>query len=183
MSPVVVRLTLAAALFGAQVLAGAQLPPLVPGSRLRIHDYCEPPSLAQSCHTLIGELHSSLGDTLLLRDTSGHDHQLLLTSTTAIDVSDGTYGHALAGLGVGFLFGLGTGLALSESCRGSATGESNACGIWYLITVPTWALGGLITGVLIRTERWRPVQGPNTTLKLEPTLSPTGLALTARLQF
>lgn len=181
MSPGLARLPIAAILLAAPLLAGAQLPALLPGTRLRIHNVCEAPSDDQRCAPRITVLHAVHGDTLLVSDSSGQDKSLLLGPTATVDTSGGVHGHALAGLGVGLLLGVGSGLALSGSCESGS--DLNLCGLVYLFTVPTGLVLGTISGALIRTERWRPVHGPGVALRLEPVVLPRGAGLSVVLAF
>lgn len=182
MSRAAARLTLAAILLTTTAVAGAQQPSFMAGTRLRLRNHCQPSSPRAPCRSLIGEVRSTQGDTLLLREDDGHDHSLLLAPTARVDVSGGTRGHALAGLGLGTLAGIGIGLAASESCNSHAT-EGNYCAFWYIVTVPSGAVAGLLIGALARSERWDAVARPGTALRLEPAVFPTGLALSAQLQF
>ena len=181
--PAPIRLVLVAILLAAPRLPGAQLPTLAPGTRLRIHNTCEPSSGAPSCASVIAALRTVHGDTLLLTDAGGEDRPLPFTAAMALDTSAGIHGHALAGLGLGTLVGLGAGLAISETCHSSTSDELDLCALWYVVTVPTGAIAGLIGGALVRTERWRPIHPVGVSMHLSPMISPTTLALRARLAF
>ena len=74
-----------------------------------------------------------------------------------IDRSRGRKGHALLGLGIGAVVGLGTGFLLfqpgSTGCTGSGDYEEN-CMLYRAGALLGGAAVGALTGALIRTERW-----------------------------
>ena len=153
-----------------------------PGERIRVKHACEGDAKPAPCQPVVGKVRAVEGDTIVLDQDGDGERRLVLGPAAQVELSGGRHGHALAGLGLGILAGVAVGVIGDQSCRSSST-EPEWCAFWYVFTVPSGALLGVITGALTKSEKWRTVKQPTARLELLPAVTPDGVALSGRVRF
>ena len=180
-------LTLVALVFAPTISLQAQGEELSPGARVRVWPACaRAGSGAQPCGPVVGRLLTIDATGVLIQREGGPEEALPLGSSTRLEVSGGSRHHTLLGLGAGAVVGFGAGMILAgragcdRGIFGSNESESDLCGA-YGVAIPIGAALGAVIGRLIRSERWRPIEGNRATLRLTP--SREGVSLSIRLAF
>jgi hypothetical protein len=151
----------AIALLLAPVVAWSQEPPaIVAGSRVRITEL----GAATGAHA--GTVVTASADTVVLKlDNGGQTAAFSLAKISELEVSRGLHGHAGAGVGLGFLAGLGAGaLVGSLVCGGESACYSGNDDMSGPVTAVAAGLGGVVgmaVGAVVggnhKTEKWEAV--------------------------
>jgi hypothetical protein len=175
------------AILGALLLASAgsmtaQESIVSPGERIRVKHACEGDAKPAPCKPVIGKVRAVEGDTIVLDQDGDGERRLVLGPAASVELSGGRHGHALAGLGLGILAGVAVGAIGDQSCRSSSS-EPEWCAFWYVFTVPSGALIGVITGALTKSEKWRTVSRPTARFQVLPGVTPDGVGLSGSLRF
>ena len=175
------------ALLLAPVAAWSQEPPtIVPGSRIRITELVAGTSGRRS-----GTVVTASADTVVLRlDNGGETAAFSLGKISALEVSRGQKGHAGAGVGLGFLAGLGAGALVGALvCGGERSCYSGSDDMSAPYTAAAAGLGGVV-GMLVggviggnhKTEKWEAVPSSRWHLSTLPT-GPSRFALALSVRF
>ena len=146
----------------APVVAWSQEPPaIVPGSRVRITELGAATGAPRS-----GTVVTTSADTVVLKlDNGGQTAAFSLAKISELEVSRGLHGHAGAGVGLGFLAGLGAGaLVGSLVCGGESACYSGNDDMSGPVTAVAAGLGGVVgmaVGAVVggnhKTEKWEAV--------------------------
>ena len=153
--PRVTVLSIIALLLTSSFAWATESPVVVPGARLRITEL----GLGKSGRHA-GTVVTAGTDTVVLRlDRGEGTAPYSLAKTEEIALSRGRHGHVVAGLGLGFLAGAGTGALVGAS--GNYGGGEDA-GIDKILNTLAWSgigagvgmLVGGIVGAMHKTERW-----------------------------
>jgi hypothetical protein len=149
----------AIALLLAPVVAWSQEPPaIVPGARIRITEGASKPRS--------GTVVTAGTDTVVLRlDSGGETATFPVARISELEVSRGRHGHAGAGVGLGFLAGLGAGALVGTLvCGGESACYSGSDDMSGPVTAVAAGLGGVVgmaVGAVVggnhKTEKWEAV--------------------------
>jgi hypothetical protein len=176
-------LFLLAILLAGTLPLGAQQ--LNPGARIRVSRPC---STGEFCALLDGRLVSWHGSTLTLSDGDRGDREVEVLPGSTVEVFRGSHGHALTGLLIGTVTGGVVGALAASSCDdgwdeslGAALVSSWCTGAVVAGGILLGALGGVLVGAVIRTERWDAVVPPSSSLSLG--MLPNGRGVGLRWQF
>jgi hypothetical protein len=152
-------------------VAQAQEPLFVPGVRVRI---TESDSATSGPHA--GTVVAAGRDTVVVRlDRGGETVPFAVAGISRLDVSQGLKGHTGAGIGLGFLAGVGVGAAVGyNSCGTCGGGEDDATS--KMLSALAWGgiigAGGALVGGLIgahyKTDRWEEVPASRWRLSAAP---------------
>jgi hypothetical protein len=157
--------------------AGAQAAPAVPvGTRVR---FTPPERMRGLVGTIAGQRH----DTLLLRTERDDTVPVPLAELDRLELSRGVHGHALKGLGLGFLVGAVVGGVVGAAVEPDellGRGVNVAAGI--ILGGAGGSLIGLGVGASVRTERWEAIPGDGAGAANGPR-SAGGLTLGLSLRF
>jgi hypothetical protein len=129
-----------------QVPAGAQVPALQPGLRIRVE--AEP----DIKHKVVGTLMSKSGDTLTIATSASSWHRVHASAIRRLDVSNGE--SRLAGTVKGMLIG-GAGFGLLTFAAVAADAKDPAS-IVTIVGIGGAVVGSFV-GFVLRTERWERV--------------------------
>lgn len=169
------------ALLLSPVVAWSQEPPaIVPGSRIRI---AEPGSKPRS-----GTVVTAGADTVVLRlDSGGETTAFSLARISGLEVSRGRKGHVAAGVGLGFLAGVGIGALLGavfapESASNSEEGIYPYVGIGAVVGAGAGMLVGGVVGARLKSDKWEAVPSSRWRVSTLPT-GPGGFALALSVRF
>jgi hypothetical protein len=149
----------AIALLLSPIVAWSQEPPaIVPGSRIRITELVPGTSGPRS-----GTVVTASADTVVLKlDNGGETAAFSLAKISALEVSRGQKGHAGAGVGLGFLAGLGTGALVGALVCGSLdscySGDDDMSGPATAVAAGLGGVVGMVVGAVVggnhKTETW-----------------------------
>jgi hypothetical protein len=170
------------ALLLSPVVAWSQEPlAIVPGSRIRITE-------AGSSKPRSGTVVTAGRDTVVLRlDKGGETATFSLARISGLEVSGGRKGHVAAGVGLGFLAGVGIGALLGavfapESASNSEEGTYPYVGIGAVIGAGAGMLLGGVVGGAHKSDRWEAVPSSRWQLSTLPT-GPGGFSLALSVRF
>jgi hypothetical protein len=132
-----------------------------PGARVRVVN------VSSSAPVLTGRLMRIAGDTVTISSAGAIQTALLLTPEHRLEVSAGTHGRTLRGIGLGFLTGAAVGAAVGlatykkSDCTGLCVldfgpGATALAGA-VLVSVPGMLIGGIV-GANVTRETWRLVE-------------------------
>lgn len=131
--------------------ASAQsLPPVPLDSRVRVVTEAEP------APSEVGWLRAWDGSALLLEREDGHDRSIPLSDVARLELSEGTHGHTVTGLLIGFGVGLATSAIFAATTETDYDFGYEMLMGTIVFAVPATGVGALV-GALIRTERWEEV--------------------------
>ncbi|HET9150841.1 MAG TPA: hypothetical protein VFN83_03930 [Gemmatimonadales bacterium] len=167
--------------------AHAQRHHLVPGSRVRVWP-CgrKAAGTAQECRLVTGEFTARTGDKLNLASAAGTVTAVPLSPGAGVDVHAGRRGHAFLGLTLGAAGGLaaGTAYAFGTGCDYGPFGEAGSvedegfCTLYGVVPMAVGAAAGTLVGLLIRTDRWEPVDASDLSVTIVPRPAGVGVGLT-----
>ncbi|HEX9631914.1 MAG TPA: hypothetical protein VGA02_05565 [Gemmatimonadales bacterium] len=132
--------------------------PLV-GQRVRVVYQCEEDTWRRGQCREEGTVRATDADSLRL-DLAGNARWAIPSASVAqVWVRDGTRSHFWAGVGVGFLSGALLGTAIGATQEFCIFTCSSAAPIGFMLGAPVGMLIGGVVGAVIRTDRWRPLEG------------------------
>jgi hypothetical protein len=138
--------------------AAAQLNGIALGDRVRIAYRCTGPNGHGHTCKDIGRVQVLGSDTLhLYRETTPREVIIPRAAIDTLWAADGTRGHFWAGAGIGLIAGALLGVAIGSTQEFCMFSCSPATGIGLVIGMPVGFMVGGVTGMFIRSDRWRPV--------------------------
>jgi len=180
-----VRIGTIALLLSPVVAWSQEAPAIVPGSRIRITELAAGGSGRRS-----GTVVTAGADTVVLRlDRGGETATFFLVKISELEVSRGRTGHTAAGVGLGFLAGVGTGAlvgALACGSEGCYSGDDEMTGPVIAVAAGIGSVVGMVVGGVVgagpKTDSWEAVPSSRWHVSTLPT-GPGGFALALSVRF
>ena len=147
------------------------------GRRVRVLHWCVTADGRREPCTDQGHVHSLSPQTLRLQTPAGDELVIPRMSIEGLWVADGRRGHFWAGAAIGLLAGGLLGAVIGSTQEFCVWGCSPATALGVLIGVPAGFVLGGVTGIMIRSDRWRGVPVGRPSASIDPRAEAVGIGL------
>jgi hypothetical protein len=155
-------------------ISAQQPPPLEVGSLVRVTSDCRPGRSRADCRMEIGVLEAATADSVSLRLLDGgYLNAWPLASVTRLEVSRGRKSNGGTGALYGFMAGFGVGAIWGGIAGEGYMGDAHISAAGSVVFGGLYvgaigAIGGLLVGTFIKTDRWEEVPLDRLQVSLAP---------------